>query len=86
LGSVKKRASDRPLPGADKLVYYIDFGRAEEKATSGGNGLAAEDAELVAFKSAYAKKKFNPAEFHPGRSSLVSSELMQDRRRPKLPS
>src|SRR5713226_911916 len=70
LGSVEFGKEEEPEDGSylgtDKLVYYIDFGRAEEKATSGGKGLVAEDAELVAFKSAYAKKKFNPAEFHPG--------------------
>jgi predicted CoA-substrate-specific enzyme activase len=52
--------------GTEKLLYYIDYGRAEEKATSGGKGLVAEDAELVAFKAAYTKKKFNAAEFFPG--------------------
>src|ERR1700744_10958 len=52
--------------GTEKLVYYIDYGRAEEKAASGGKGLVAEDAELVSFKSAYKRKKFTPAEFFPG--------------------
>src|ERR1700744_1256516 len=52
--------------GTEKLVYYIDYGRAEEKATSGGKGLVAEDTELVTFKSAYKRKKFAPAEFFPG--------------------
>jgi predicted CoA-substrate-specific enzyme activase len=52
--------------GTEKLVYYIDYGRAEEKAASGGKGLVAEDAELVAFKSAFKRKKFSPVEFHPG--------------------
>src|SRR5580698_2089735 len=52
--------------GTEKLVYYIDYGRAEEKATSGGKGLVAEDTELVSFKSAYKRKKFTPAEFFPG--------------------
>jgi predicted CoA-substrate-specific enzyme activase len=70
LGSVEFGKEEEPevgrYLGTDKLVYYIDFGRAEEKATSGGKGLVAEDAELVAFKSAYAKKKFNAAEFFPG--------------------
>src|SRR5246127_4765243 len=70
LGSVEFGKEEEPeigrYLGTDKLVYYIDFGRAEEKATSGGKGLVQEDAELVAFKSAYAKKKFNPAEFYPG--------------------
>jgi len=70
LGSVEFGKEEEPeigrYLGTDKLLYYIDFGRAEEKATAGGKGLVAEDAELVAFKSAYAKKKFNPAEFYPG--------------------
>jgi predicted CoA-substrate-specific enzyme activase len=70
LGSVEFGKEEEPeigrYLGTDKLLYYIDFGRAEEKVTSGGKGLVAEDAELVAFKSAYAKKKFNPAEFYPG--------------------
>jgi predicted CoA-substrate-specific enzyme activase len=70
LGSVEFGKEEEPeigrYLGTGKLVYYIDFGRAEEKATSGGKGLVGEDAELVAFKSAYAKKKFNPAEFYPG--------------------
>src|SRR6201993_1064217 len=52
--------------GTDKLVYYIEYGRAEEKAVSGGKGLVAEDAELVSFKSIYKKKKFTPVEFIPG--------------------
>src|SRR5246500_1807103 len=52
--------------GTEKLTYYIDYGRAEEKASAGGKGLVQEDAELVAFKSAYAKKKFTPAVFQKG--------------------
>src|SRR5271155_3628607 len=70
LGSVEFGKEEEPgvgnYLGTEKLLYYIDYGRAEEKATAGGKGLVAEDAELVAFKSAYAKKKFNPAEFYPG--------------------
>src|SRR3984885_6537004 len=70
LGSVEFGKEEEPAIGrylgTEKLVYYIDYGRAEEKATSGGKGLVAEDAELIAFKSAYAKKKFNVATFYPG--------------------
>jgi predicted CoA-substrate-specific enzyme activase len=70
LGSVEFGKEEEPevgrYLGADKLVYYIDYGRAEEKAISGGKGLFAEDAELVTFKSAYKKKKFTAAEFLPG--------------------
>ena len=72
LGSVEFGKEEEPAIGrylgTEKLVYYIDYGRAEEKATSGGKGLVAEDAELVAFKSAYAKKKFNVATFYPGQA------------------
>ena len=71
LGSVEFGKDEEPqvgrYPGAEKLLYYIDFGRAEEKAISGGKGLVAEDAELASFKSAYRRKKFTPAEFYPGR-------------------
>ena len=70
LGSVEFGKDEEPeigrYLGTEKLVYYIEYGRAEEKAASGGKGLAAEDGELVAFKSAYRRKKFIPAEFHPG--------------------
>jgi predicted CoA-substrate-specific enzyme activase len=70
LGSVEFGKDEEPQVGrylgADKLVYYIEYGRAEEKATSGGKGLVAEDAELVSFRAAYKKKKFIPAEFTPG--------------------
>src|ERR1700758_5518774 len=52
--------------GAEKLLYYIDYGRAEEKAAAGGKALVAEDAELVAFRDTYKKKKFKPADFYPG--------------------
>src|ERR1700745_3422749 len=56
--------------GTEKLVYYIEYGRAEEKATAGGKGLVAEDSELVSFKSSYTRKRFAPAEFLPGPMSL----------------
>jgi predicted CoA-substrate-specific enzyme activase len=52
--------------GTAKLNHYIDFGRAEEKASSGSKGLVTNDAELNGFKSAYRRKKFTPAEFRPG--------------------
>src|SRR6202012_281263 len=52
--------------GKEKLTYYIDYGRAEEKAASGGKGLVAEDAELTAFKELYKGKKFVPALLSPG--------------------
>jgi predicted CoA-substrate-specific enzyme activase len=49
--------------GPDQLVHYIDFGRAEEKAKSGGKGLVAEPSELDRFKELYRRKKFIPATF-----------------------
>src|SRR5579862_4687787 len=59
LGAVEFGKDEEPevgrYRGVEKLVHYIDYGRAEEKAVSGGKGLVSEDAELVAFKSAYKK-------------------------------
>ncbi|MFN0172475.1 MAG: BadF/BadG/BcrA/BcrD ATPase family protein [Bryobacteraceae bacterium] len=52
--------------GMAKLRYYIDFGRAEEKAKSGGSGLSKSNEELEAFKIAYRRKKFTPATFQSG--------------------
>ena len=52
--------------GTDKLAWYIDYGRAEEKAVSGGKGLIASNQELKEFQAAYHRKKFIPAQFVPG--------------------
>ncbi len=52
--------------GYEKLVYYIEFGRQEEKAKSGGKGLVAKEGELDTFKEAYRRKKFTPATFQKG--------------------
>ncbi len=49
--------------GVDQLVHYIDYGRAEEKAKSGGKGLVSEPSELDRFKQKYRRKKFVPATF-----------------------
>src|ERR1700723_543744 len=72
LGSVEFGKEEEPevgrYLGVEKLLYYIDYGRAEEKAISGGKGLVAEDAELVNFKSAFRKKKFIAAGFLPGQT------------------
>jgi predicted CoA-substrate-specific enzyme activase len=54
--------------GYDQLVYYIEFGRQEEKAKSGAKGLVAKDGELDVFKEAYRKKKFTPATFSKGQT------------------
>lgn len=52
--------------GTEKLAWYIDYGRAEEKATAGGKGLIASESEFDEFRTAYRRKKFIPAEFAPG--------------------
>ena len=49
--------------GVEKLLYYMDYGRAEEKAKAGGHGLVKTPAELEAFKEAYRRPKFVPATF-----------------------
>jgi len=52
--------------GTEKLAWYIDYGRAEEKAASGGKGLVTDNSELEEFRSAYRRKKFVPVEFAAG--------------------
>jgi len=49
--------------GYQSLIHYIDFGRQEEKAKSGGKGLIEDYAEFDVFKEAYRRKKFTPAVF-----------------------
>jgi predicted CoA-substrate-specific enzyme activase len=49
--------------GVEKLKYYIDFGRNEEKAASGGSGLVESPDDLEKFKIQYRRKKFTPAPF-----------------------
>src|SRR5579863_9076092 len=52
--------------GYDRLVHYIEFGRQEEKAKSGGKGLVEHPDDLDIFKDAYRRKKFAPAIFQSG--------------------
>ncbi len=52
--------------GYDNLVHYIEFGRQEEKAKSGGKGLVENPEELAIFKEKYKRKKFVPATFQKG--------------------
>src|SRR5579862_8639673 len=52
--------------GVAKLVHYIDFGRTEEKAASGGGGLVESQDDLEAFQESYRRKKFVPAVFQSG--------------------
>ncbi len=52
--------------GTEKLAWYIDYGRAEEKAASGGKGLISSESEFDEFRTAYRRKKFIPANFAAG--------------------
>jgi predicted CoA-substrate-specific enzyme activase len=52
--------------GYDNLVHYIEYGRQEEKAKSGGKGLVEHPDDLSVFKEAYKRKKFVPATFQKG--------------------
>src|ERR1700757_3432518 len=49
--------------GYENLIHYIDYGRQEEKAKSGGKGLVEKPGDLDVFKEAYRSKKFTPAVF-----------------------
>ncbi|MBM3773535.1 MAG: CoA activase [Acidobacteria bacterium] len=53
--------------GWQKLEWYVNVGRDEEKSKRGANGgLAKDDDELAAFKEKYRHKKFVPSGFRPG--------------------
>jgi predicted CoA-substrate-specific enzyme activase len=52
--------------GYDQLIHYIEYGRQEEKAKSGGKGLVEHSDELDSFKAAYRRKKFTPAALQKG--------------------
>lgn len=52
--------------GCEKLDWYINVGRLEEKKKRGGSGLYKNETELVDFKERYHPKKFIPREFRPG--------------------
>ena len=52
--------------GYDNLVGYIEYGRQEEKAKSGGKALVESPEDLSVFKEAYRRKKFTPAVFQKG--------------------
>ncbi|MFN7932684.1 MAG: BadF/BadG/BcrA/BcrD ATPase family protein [Bryobacteraceae bacterium] len=53
--------------GYEKLKWYIEVGRDEEKKKKGGNGGLAKSAdELDGFKDRYKHKKFIPTTFQPG--------------------
>ena len=52
--------------GCTQLEWYINVGRAEEKAQRGGSALSKDERELLAFKEKYKPKKFVPVSFSPG--------------------
>src|SRR6266446_2172236 len=52
--------------GYHDLVHYIEYGRQEEKAKSGGKGLVENVTEFENFKEAYRRKKFTPVAFQKG--------------------
>ncbi|MBK5291568.1 MAG: CoA activase, partial [Acidobacteriia bacterium] len=53
--------------GFEKIEWYIEFGRDEEKKKKGGNGgLTKNAADLEAFQEKYRHKKFIGATFQPG--------------------
>ena len=54
--------------GADQLLHYIEFGRQEEKAKSGGSGLVKAKDELETFRESYRRKKFVPATLRKGQT------------------
>jgi predicted CoA-substrate-specific enzyme activase len=70
LGAVEFGKSEEDCVGCyrgyEQLVHYIDFGRQEEKAKSGGKGLVDRPEDLDLFRDAYRRKKFTPAVFQKG--------------------
>ena len=70
LGAVEFGRSEEDCVGCyrgyDNLIHYIEFGRQEEKAKSGGKGLVEVPADLDRFREAYRRKKFTPAVFQKG--------------------
>lgn len=53
--------------GTEKLQWYLDVGRHEEKMKKGGGaGLAKSPEDLAAFKEKHKREPFQPAKFQPG--------------------
>jgi len=52
--------------GYEKLEWYMNVGRLEEKKKRGGSGLYKTEDELVEFRDRYKPKKFVPRTFQPG--------------------
>jgi predicted CoA-substrate-specific enzyme activase len=70
LGCVRFALDEDPhlgvYAGCEKLDWYINVGRTEEKKKKGGAGLYKTEDELAAFKDRYKPKKFAPRRFQPG--------------------
>src|SRR5437667_3888246 len=70
LGSIEFGRSEDDCVGCyrgyDQLIHYIEYGRQEEKAKSGGKGLIEDPSEFDVFKESYRRKKFTPAVFQKG--------------------
>jgi predicted CoA-substrate-specific enzyme activase len=70
LGCVRFAMDEDPqigiYAGFEKLEWYINVGRAEEKKKKGGTGLYKTEDELAAFRDRYRPKKFVPRHFEAG--------------------
>jgi predicted CoA-substrate-specific enzyme activase len=70
LGCVRFALDEDPhigvYAGCEKLEWYMNVGRTEEKKKKGGMGLYKTEDELAAFKERYKPGKFVPRRFQPG--------------------
>jgi len=70
LGCVRFALDENPdigvYKGREKLDWYINVGRVEEKKKKSGMGLYKTEDELSGFKERYRPKKFVPKSFQPG--------------------
>ncbi len=80
LGAVeyaKVELEDNPnqgvFPGPDRLKWYLEVGRLEEKKAAGSTGLARSADELEAFKRQYRPEPWTPPRLTPG--SVVEAFL-----------
>src|SRR5262249_43525244 len=64
-GKDEERTVGRYL-GTEGLEHYINVGRLEEKAASGGRGLSTSAEELTSFKERFRPKPFTPATLSKG--------------------
>jgi predicted CoA-substrate-specific enzyme activase len=70
LGCVRFGLDEDPEVGVykgwEKLDWYINVGRLEEKQKRGGSGLYKTEDELSEFRDRYKSHKFTPRKFQPG--------------------